>query len=79
MTHTPHELIEEFPAQADKIHTLKMTDAHFAKLVDEYNAVNRAVHRAEERLDLLTEEEEEALRRQRTHLKDHIWHHVKEA
>ncbi len=79
MTHTPHELAEEFPAEAAKIQALKAGDAHFAKLADEYHTVNRAVHRAETRIDLITEEDEEALRRRRAHLKDHIWQHLKQA
>ena len=79
MTHTPHELAEEFPAEAGKIQALKARDAHFAKLADEYHTVNRAVHRAETRIDLITEEDEEALRRRRAHLKDHIWQHLKQA
>ena len=79
MTHTPHELAEEFPAEAGKIQALKAWDAHFAKLADEYHTVNRAVHRAETRIDLITEEDEEALRRRRAHLKDHIWQHLKQA
>jgi hypothetical protein len=77
MSHTPHGLAEEFPAQALKISALKENDAHFAKLVDEYNAVNKQVHRAEARLDLLTEEEEEHLRKQRAAIKDHVWQHIK--
>jgi uncharacterized protein YdcH (DUF465 family) len=60
-----------------KISALKGTDAHFAKLVAEYDAVNEKVHRAEKRIDLITEEEEEHLRKTRTHLKDHIWQHLK--
>ncbi len=79
MTHTPHELSEEFPAHAAAIQALKARDAHFAKLADEYHIVNRAVHRAETRVDLLSEAEEEALRRPRAQLKDHIWHHLKQA
>ena len=72
MSHTPHGLAEEFPEQATKISALKEHDAHFAKLVEEYNAVNEKVHRAEARLDLLTEEEEEHLRKARLRLKDQI-------
>lgn len=79
MSHTPHQLTDEFPAQAAKILELRTSDAHFAKLADEYQVVNHAVYRAENRLDLITEEEEEVLRRRRAHLKDHIWHHLKEA
>ena len=77
MSHTPHGLAEEFPDKATKLSALKETDAHFAKLVAEDNEVNEKVHRAESRLDLLTEEQEEHLRKHRTHVKDHIWAHLK--
>lgn len=76
MSNTPHDLAEEFPGQSDKIHALKLADAHFANLLVQYTEVNRAVHRAETRVDTLSEEAETALRRQRTHLKDHIAHHL---
>ena len=79
MSNTPHTLHDEFPAHAQQMSALKNSDAHFAKLMADYDVVNDKIHRAETRLDLLTDEEEEALRRQRMHLKDHIWHHLKEA
>ena len=47
MSHTPHELAEDFPEHAAKIHDLRLSDAHFAKLADNYHALNRDVHRAE--------------------------------
>ena len=72
MSNTPHTLHEEFPAEAQKITALKGSDAHFARLLVEYDAVNDKVHRSETRLDLLTEEEEESLRRTRSRLKDQI-------
>ena len=77
MSHTPHALALEFPDKVNKISALKGTDAHFAKLVAEYDAVNEQVHRAEKRIDLISEEEEEHLRKKRTHLKDHIWQNLK--
>ena len=72
MSNTPHTLQEEFPADGQKISALKVSDAHFAKLLVEYDVVNDKVHRSETRLDLLTEEEEEGLRRTRSRLKDQI-------
>lgn len=72
MSNTPHTLHDEFPAEAQKITALKASDAHFAKILVEYDAVNDKVHRSETRLDLLTEEEEEHLRKARTRLKDQI-------
>lgn len=79
MSNTPHTLHDEFPDHAQKISAMKASSPHFAQLLAEYAAVNDKIHRSETRLDLLTEEEEEALRRQRVHLKDHIWAHVKDA
>ncbi|WP_431300515.1 YdcH family protein [Tabrizicola sp. BL-A-41-H6] len=79
MSNTPHTLHDEFPDHAQKLSALKNSSAHFAQLLVDYDAVNAKIHRSETRLDLLTDEEEEALRRQRVHLKDHIWAHLKEA
>lgn len=72
MSNTPHELAEEFPGRGDSIHRLKMADPHFARLVADYTEVNRQVHRAETRIDLLDEAEESQLRHRRLHLKDQI-------
>jgi uncharacterized protein YdcH (DUF465 family) len=79
MAHTPHELAEEFPAEVAKIHALKTSDAHFARLVDEYHDVNRAVHAAETRVEVLDQAGEEALRRKRMVLKDEIWKRLQAA
>lgn len=72
MSHTPHELAEEFPDQADKIHELKTSDSHFAKLMDDYHEVNRAVHRAETEVEPVEELAEVEMRKRRMHLKDEI-------
>lgn len=72
MSHTPHELADEFPQQAQRIHELKMGNAHFERLCDQYHEVNRAIHRAETRVDVVAEEHEATLRRQRLALKDEI-------
>lgn len=73
MSHTPHELHEEFPDKADLIQELKQSDAHFARLADEYHEVNRAVHRAETNVEPIEELAEVELRKQRALLKDQIW------
>jgi uncharacterized protein YdcH (DUF465 family) len=72
MSNTPHTLQSEFPADAEKISALKVANAHFARLLGEYDEVNDKVHRAETRVDVMAEEAESALRRQRAHLKDEI-------
>ena len=72
MSHVPHELAEEFPDKAEKIHALKLEDAHFQKLFDEYHEVNRAIHRAETNVEPTDQFNEEDMRKQRMRLKDEI-------
>ena len=73
MSHTPHELADEFPQHAEKMSRLKAEDAHFARLADDYHAVNRQVHRAETNVEPMDQFAEEDLRKQRAALKDQIW------
>lgn len=73
MSHTPHELAEEFPDKIELMSQLKQTDAHFARLADEYHEVNRIVHRAETNVEPMEELAEIDLRKKRAALKDEIW------
>ncbi len=72
MSHTPHELAEDFPDKVELIHDLKLTDGEFRFLFDKYHAVNRAVHRAETLVEPCDQFQEEALRKERMRLKDRI-------
>jgi uncharacterized protein YdcH (DUF465 family) len=72
MSNTPHELHEEFPADAEKIHELKVSNAHFARLAEEYHVVNRDVHRAETGVEPVDSMVETEMRKKRAHLKDEI-------
>jgi uncharacterized protein YdcH (DUF465 family) len=72
MSHTPHELHEEFPQHVELLHRLKETDAHFAKLFDDYHTVNRAVHRAETNIEPTDDIHMAQMRKQRLALKDAI-------
>jgi uncharacterized protein len=72
MTHTPHELAEEFPEAVDKLHALKASNAHFTRLAEEYHQINRAIHRAETSVEPVSEAHETELRRKRMELKDEI-------
>lgn len=73
MSHTPHELAEEFPDYTDKLHSLKTSDAHFAKLAEDYHEINREIHRIETHVDPASPVHEEELRKKRMALKDEIY------
>jgi uncharacterized protein YdcH (DUF465 family) len=72
MSHVPHELHEEFPEAADALHNLKTSDAHFARLSDEYHTVNREIHRIETDVEPASDEVLEDLKKKRLYLKDQI-------
>ncbi len=76
MGHTPHELPEEFPEHVEKMHDLKASDAHFAKLFDDYHEINRTVHRAETNVEPMEELAEVDLRKRRAALKDEIYRYL---
>ena len=67
-----HDIGREFPELKEKIHLLKTENAHFAKLVDEYHTVNRAIHRAETNVEPVDQLAENEMRKQRMALKDEI-------
>ncbi|WP_109466450.1 YdcH family protein [Albibacillus kandeliae] len=73
MSHTPHELAEEFPEKAEQIHALRQSDPHFAKLAEQYQEVNKAVYLAETNVTPMEELAEVELRKKRAKLKDEIW------
>ncbi|MDJ0978205.1 MAG: DUF465 domain-containing protein [Erythrobacter sp.] len=70
--HTPNELTEVFKRDRDLITRLKGTDAHFARLADEYHEINRQVHRIECETEAASDERAEALKKQRLGLLDEI-------
>ncbi|MGX9349643.1 YdcH family protein [Shimia sp. W99] len=77
MSHTPHELAEEFPEFVEKMSALKVSDAHYAKMHEEYHELNRKVHRAETNVEPREELSEVDLRKRRAALKDEIYAYLK--
>ena len=72
MSHTPHELAEEFPDQHEKLHELKVSDAHFNKLSEEYHSINRQIHRYEAGVEATSDFHLEDLKKKRLYLIDKI-------
>jgi uncharacterized protein YdcH (DUF465 family) len=73
MSEGSHNLVAEFPKYKDRIHELKVANAHFRKLFDEYHDVTRTISRAEQRVEILSELEEEKMRKRRLALKDELY------
>ena len=73
MSEAHHDLASEFPEFKEQIRSLKVSDSHFSKLFDEYHVVTKAISRSEQRLDIVSELEEERLRKVRLSLKDQLY------
>lgn len=72
-----HGLINEFPEFKEDIHNLKMEDAHFKRLYDEYNHLTKEIEKMEQEIIPSTTAEEEHLKKQRLQLKDTIQGYIK--
>lgn len=68
-----HDLAHEFPEHVETMQTLKMNDAHFAKLFDQYHSITNEVEGLERAdipvNDILIEE----MKKQRVVLKDELY------
>ena len=72
MSHTPHELADEFPEDGALLHKLKLEDNHFVRLSDSYHEVNREIHRIESEIENTSDEYAETLKKKRLALVDEI-------
>lgn len=70
--HTPNELTEIFKRDRELLTQLKQSDAHYAKLADNYHEVNRQAHRIESETEAASDERFEDVKKQRLALLDDI-------
>ena len=67
-----HSLVKEFPEYKETIHNLKDNNAHFAKLFDEYENIDKEVIRIEEQIETPSDAYTEELKLKRLNLKDQL-------
>lgn len=72
MRHVAHELYAELPQQADQLHHLRMTDAHFQRIAERYHHVNREIHRIEAEVEAASDFRLEDLKKQRLAMLDEV-------
>ncbi|MCS6984657.1 MAG: DUF465 domain-containing protein [Leptospiraceae bacterium] len=79
MIHESHELAAEFPEWKEKIHNLKRSDRHFARLFEEYENINWQILRIERGEEGASDAYLEDLKKKRLYLKDELFHILKRA
>ena len=67
-----HDIATEFPHLKDRIHALKTSHHHFAKLYAAYDEVNHEITKVETGGGVMTDEALESLKKRRLKLKDEI-------
>lgn len=72
-----HPLIDEFPEYREEIHNLKSENTHFRNLAHEYEKIDKAIVRAEQGIETVSDDYLEAIKKQRLHLKDQIYSMLK--
>lgn len=73
-----HDLVHELPEHRDKIHQLKLSNQHFAKLFDEYHEVDHEVHRIETGIENTSDEYLDGRKKRRLYLKDELYRMIKQ-
>ena len=68
-----HDLIHELPEHRERIHQLKVSDEHFAKLFDEYHELDHEILRMEEGIETPSDDVLEELKKKRLYLKDQLF------
>lgn len=74
-----HDLLHELSEHRDRIHQLKMSNSHFAKLFDEYHEVDHEVHRIETGIENTSDDYLDERKKVRLHLKDELYRMIKQA
>ena len=68
-----HDLIHEFPQLKTRIHELKVSDAHFRRLFDEYHGLTRDIEKMENEVTPVATHTEEDAKLRRVYLKDELY------
>ena len=73
MSESNHDFASEFPELKDAVHRLKVDNSHFRQLFERYHELNKAIHRSEQRIDAISDFEEDKLRKERLRVKDELY------
>jgi uncharacterized protein len=67
-----HPLSKDFPELRTALHDLRVSDADFARLADEYEALDKRICRVEDGVEVLADDALASLKLARVGLKDEV-------
>ena len=68
-----------FPEHRELIAQLKASDHHFSRLFDQHNALDQKIKNMESHIEPGSPVEIEVLKKEKLHLKDQLYTHLKKA
>jgi hypothetical protein len=74
-----HDLVHEFPEYREKIHQLKTSDHHFARLFAQYHDIDHEVYRLEQGAETAAADYLEERKKLRLQLKDQLYQSLLQA
>lgn len=74
-----HSLAQDLPEYREAIHTLKMNDAHFSRLMEEYEVLDKEIVRIEQGVEHAPDLELDGMKLKRVQLKDELLGLLKKA
>lgn len=72
MSHFLHDLHAEFPANSEILHSLKLTDPHYAKVADDYHTLNKDIQRIESGIEASSDDRIEEYKKRRLAMLDEV-------
>ncbi len=72
MSHFLHDLHAEFPANSEILHSLKLTDPHYAKVADDYHTLNKNIQRIESGIEASSDDRIEEYKKRRLAMLDEV-------
>ncbi|MEQ9812954.1 MAG: YdcH family protein [Azospirillaceae bacterium] len=73
MSHDAHDLASELPEHRQRIHVLKVENAHFRRLMGDYNDLDQSILRLETSGQPIDDMAIEEMKRRRLALKDELF------
>ena len=67
-----HPLARDLPEHKDTIHEKKMNDAHFSRLMEEYETLDKEIVRIEQGLEHIADLELDGMKMKRVKMKDDL-------
>jgi uncharacterized protein len=73
MTIKEHTILNEFPEMSERIHDVRRSNLHFARLSEKYDELEHGIHLLQTGSESYTDEHMEELKKKRLQMRDELF------